>query len=146
HYRLRTQGRAGITKPAQIEALIPYLDHLNEHAIYSFWDACNRLGWYDLRREYFDSRLDKKYGRRYFSDDCIVAMFDNMVQSNQIHWMDRQIEDIVATGVTAEHLKEVVETWLQARATFDALRFATQVIIQIGTRKDLSILNVSVAP
>ncbi len=146
HYGIRTQGRAGITRPAQIEALVPYLDHLNEHAIFNFWDACNRLGWFDLRRKYFDACLDKKYGRRDFDDDRIMAAFDDMVQRNHMSWIDRRLEDIIETGVAAERIMKLVEIWLRARSTFDALRLAAMAVIQIGTRKDLAILNVLVAP
>jgi hypothetical protein len=146
NYGIRVQGRAGITRPTQIEALIPYLDHLNEHAIFNFWEACNRLGWFDLRRKYFDARLDKKYGRRDFDDDRIMAVFDDMVQHNHIYWIDRRLEDIIETGVAAQRIMKVVEIWLRARATFDALRLAAMAVIQIGTRKDLAILNVLVTP
>ena len=146
HYGIRVQGRAGVTRPAQIEALVPYLGHLNEHAIYNFWDVCNRLGWLDLRRKHFDTCLDKKYGRRDFDDDRIMAVLDDMIKNNHVYWIDRQIEDIIETGVAAEHLMKVIGGWLSARATLDALRLAAMAVIHAGSRKDLAILNVSVAP
>lgn len=121
HYGIRVQGRAGVTRPAQIEALIPYLDHLNEHAVYNFWDVCNRRGWYELRRRHFDARLDKKYGRRDFDDDQIMAVLDDMIKNDHVYWVDRRIEDIMETGVAAEHLMEVIGRWLSARANLDAL-------------------------
>ena len=145
HYGIRVQGRAGITRPAQIEALIPYLDHLNEHAIFNFWDACNRLGWFDLRRKYFDTRLDKKYGRRDFDDDRIMAVFDDLVQHNHMYWIDRRLEDIIETGVAPQHIMKLVEIWLRSRATYDALRLAAMAIIEVGTRNDLDILNIPIA-
>jgi len=146
HYGIRVQGRAGVTRPLQIEALVPYLDHLDEHSIYSFWDACNLRGWLNLRRAHFDARLDKKYGRRDFDDDRIMAVLDEMIQKNQLYWVDRQIEDIMETGVTAEHLMKLVGRWLSARATLDALRLAAMAVVHAGSRKDLAILNVAVAP
>ncbi len=146
HYGIRVQGRAGVTRPAQIEALIPYLDHLNEHAVYNFWDVCNRRGWYELRRRHFDARLDKKYGRRDFDDDQIMAVLDDMIKNDHVYWVDRRIEDIMETGVAAEHLMEVIGRWLSARANLDALRLAAMAVIHAGSRKNLAILNVAVAP
>jgi len=49
HYGIRTKGRTGITHRRQIEALAPYLDYMDDHTIYRFWEECNRLGWFDLR-------------------------------------------------------------------------------------------------
>ena len=146
HYGIRVKGRAGVTRPAQIEALVPYLDHLNEHAVYNFWDVCNRRGWFDLRRKYFDTRLDKKYGRGDFDDDRIMAVLDHMIQNNRVYWIDRQIEDIMETGVAAVHLMKIIGNWLSARGTLDALRLAAMAVIHAGSRKDLAILNVSVGP
>ena len=146
HYGIRVQGRAGVTRLAQIEALVPYLDNLDEHAIYTFWDVCNHLGWLDLRRKHFDPRLSEKYGRRDFDDDRIIAVLDDLVQKDQIYWIDRQIEVIVETGVASEHLMKVIGGWLTARATLHALRLAAAAIIHAGDRKDLPVLNVSIAP
>jgi hypothetical protein len=74
HYGIRTKGRAGVTRTSQIEALVPYLDHLDEHAIYTFWDVCNNRGWFELRRKYFDGRLDKKYGRVGLDEDRVCRV------------------------------------------------------------------------
>ena len=37
-----------ITRPIQIEALVPYLDHLSELDIYHLWEECNDRGWFEL--------------------------------------------------------------------------------------------------
>src|SRR5262249_54044094 len=125
---------------------IPYLDHLNEHDIYQFWDACNRLGWFDLRREHFDDRPREKYGRLVYDDDRIIAIFDDMVQKNEQHWIDYKIERITETGVTVDHILNLVGSWLHQRSTFGALRLAAMAIIHAGSRKDLVALNVTVTP
>ena len=146
HYGIRVQGRAGVTRRGQIEALFSYLDHLNEHAIHNFWDVCNRRGWFDLRRKHFDARLDKKYGRRDFDDDRIMAALDDMVQSDHIYLIDRRIEDILETGVAVEHLMKVLGRWLSARTTLDALKLASMAVIHTGGRDDLALLNVPIVP
>jgi hypothetical protein len=146
HYGIRTYGREGVTRPAQIEALVPYLDYLNEHDVFQFWDACNSLGWFDLRRRHFDPRHSEKYGRRTYDDEQIIAIFDDMVQKNDFHWIDHQIERITETGVTVEHVLEVIGGWLRQRGTFEALRLAAMAIVHAGGRKDLAALNISVMP
>jgi hypothetical protein len=145
HYGLHMKGRIGVTHAVQVEALVPYLDHMDEHAIFNFWEVCNSRGWLDLRREHFDARLDRKYRRRDFDDDRIATLFDKLIQDKHIYWIDREIEDIINSGVTADHLMGVLGKWLSARTTFDALRLAAMVIVHAGSRKDLGLLNISVA-
>lgn len=146
YYGIRVQGRSGVTRPAQIEALVPYLDMLNESAIHSFWDACHRRGWLDLRRRYFDGRLSARFRKHLYDDDDLLTTFDDLIERNQLMWVDRVIEDCLGGGVAPDHLMQVIERWFFARKTFDAMQLAAMAIVQNGTREDLAILDIPVEP
>jgi hypothetical protein len=147
HFGIRTIGRAGVTRTSQIEALIPYLDHLDELTIYMFWELCNERGWFDLRRKLFDGRISNKYaGRFYLEEDQIVASLDEMVRDKNLYWIDRWFEDYVQTGATAGQVISIIGKWLRAQKTFEALRLAAMALIHAGRRQDLHVLNVAIEP
>jgi len=145
-YSLRATNRSGITSPAQIEALRPYIQYFDEHTIYMFWDTCNKRGWFDLRKRQFDSRLSEKYSHGIFDDGRIAAAFDNLIETSKIAWTTYRVEDMVNSGVAVDHLMEVLENWLSTRISLDALRLAALVIVHSGSRLDLDILNIPMVP
>jgi hypothetical protein len=51
---VKTYNRPGIKRRAQIEAILPYFQHLSDLAKWSLWEACNDLGWFEWRREHLD--------------------------------------------------------------------------------------------
>jgi hypothetical protein len=146
HYGIQTQGRAGVTRTAQIKALVPYLDHMDEYAIYTFWHACNSRGWFDLRRKHFDGRVAKSYRRSPVDDTELMAAFDRMIEGGHLYWVDREIEQFLEAGGSLDQLMGVLGKWLAARKSFDALRLAARAMVHAGRRKDLAFLNTAVAP
>jgi len=146
HFGIRTKGRAGVTRRNQIEALIPYLDRLDELTIHAFWELCNEHGWFDLRRNHFDKRLGTKYGRHYTNDDQIFASLDEMIKRKNLYWIDTWIDDFLKTGATPEHVMSIIGKWLAARKTLDAVKLAAIAVIHAGRRKDLDMLRVSIEP
>ncbi len=63
HFGIRVEGRRGITRLSQMEALVPYLDHLADNDVVSLWKACNENGWFDWRRRHLDSSAKRAGGR-----------------------------------------------------------------------------------
>ena len=145
HYGIRTKGRVGVTRRAQIEALIPYLDLLNEHAIFTFWDVCNDHGWFDLRRKYFDEKLSEKYNGHSTDEKRIFARLDS-IENHNFHWIDRDIEDFLKRGVPLDQIMKIIAKWLAGKRTFGALKVAATAVMYAGKRKDLDILDVVVEP
>jgi hypothetical protein len=144
HYGIRTQGRAGVTRRAQIEALIPYLDFLDEHTILTFWEVCNDQGWFDLRQRHFDARVSKKYGRLYIDENAIFAELDRT--EAHPYWIDRDIEDFLKAGIRQEQVMAAISKWLSAKKTLAALTLAAMAVVHAGRREDLKILDVSIEP
>jgi hypothetical protein len=146
HYGIRTQGRAGVTQPEQIEALAPYLDYLDEMAIHTFWQVCTDLGWFDMRRKYFDDRLSPRFFEGiYLSDDRAMASLDEHAK-RQHPWMDLWIEDFRKAGSTIDEVMNLVGRWLSSRRTIPSFRLATTAVVHAGRRQDLSILDVDIEP
>jgi hypothetical protein len=146
HYGIRTVGRTGITRPIQIEALIPYLSRLSDLDIYSLWDVCNDHGWFHFRKQYLDRVLSPKYGRGYTDETRVMASLDKMVADNHAYWMDRWIEDFVKTGASLNDIMNIIDRWLSDRRSLGAFELAGSAIIQAGRRKDLEMLNVDIEP
>lgn len=146
HYGIRRKGRSGVTTRSQLEALAPYLDHLAEHTIYHFWEACNEHGWFDLRRRMFDGRTDRGTARLYLDETSIFASLDEMIANKRGHWITHWIEDYLKSGATAEEIIATFAKWLANRQDFAALELAARALIQVGQRKDLQILDIPSEP
>jgi hypothetical protein len=146
HYGIRTKGRIGITHRRQIEALAPYLDYMDDHTIYRFWEECNRLGWFDLRRELFDHRLSKTYGRAYIDENQIISSLDRLVLDKHAHWIDHWIEEYLKSGFSPADAITIIGKWLALRETFAALELAASAVLHIGRREDLGLLTVPIEP
>ena len=131
---------------AQVQALIPYLDHLEDHTIYTFYALCNDRGWFDLGRKFFDGRLSGK-NQRLDLEDQFFASLDEIVRDKMCYWtIDRLVDNYQKSGVTPGEVIDVIGKWLAAQKTFEALQLAAMVVIYIGRPKDLHILNAAIEP
>jgi hypothetical protein len=146
HYGVRTVGRAGITRPRQIEVLIPYFAFLSGIEIYRLWDACNDHGWFDLRRQYLDGRLDDRYKGYTTDEHRAMESLDKMVTHKNIHWIDHWLDDFTKAGIPLDQAISLVGKWLANRRSIDALRLVGQAIIHTGRRQDIGLLDVDVEP
>ena len=146
HYGIRTTGRDGITRKEQIQALLPYLQLMDEGTIHGFWNVCNERGWFELRRNHLDSLVSRKYGGLYLDDDQIIKSIDEITNRGNALWIDHWIDDYLKTGATLDHVIGVIGGWLAARKTIGALQLAAAALTHAGRRKHLSILNVPVEP
>jgi hypothetical protein len=147
HYGIRTKGRSGITSRQQLESLGRYVQYLDEHAIYTFWELCNQNGWFDLRRELFDPHVDRKYHMVGLDDpNRIWTMLDEMIATNRGHWLEHMVEDVLKVGISNERLFFVIQAWLSDRGTVAALELAARAVIQVGTRNDLQLLKLDAEP
>ncbi|TKV80135.1 hypothetical protein FDV58_17970 [Bradyrhizobium elkanii] len=145
-YGIKERGRPGITRRSQIEALIPYLGHLDELSIYQFWELCNERGWCDLRRQHFDHRLSDKFRRPSSDEAQAMGSLDQLAANGNWHWIDRWIEDYLESGATLDQVFGVIEKWLVARKTIEAMLVAAASLVQAGRRQDIGLLNIDVEP
>lgn len=146
HYGIRTKGRTGITHRKQVEILSPYLCYLDELAIHTFWEECNQLGWYDLRRKILDPLVSRQYNGVYIDKTHIISSLNNLVIDKRIHWIDFSIEQYLKCGFSPPQIITVIGNWLADKKDFAALQLAAEAVIHIGRRQDLQILETGVDP
>lgn len=145
-YGIRRKGCRGVTHPSQLEALTPYLDYLAEFTIYVFWELCNDRGWFDLRRRLFDDRVERGNSRLYLDEDRIEASLDEMLTDPRKRWIDLWIEHYLKTGARPEKVIATVQKWLTGRSSLAALELAATVVIQVGRRTDVRVLDIPIEP
>ena len=140
-FGIRTKGRTGITRTAQIEALLPYFDHLDDHGVKQLWEVCNNNGWFEFRRRHLDSRVKPDSVNVYVDDNRAVAGLDAMFATGHSFWVEHWTERFLKTGVPVDHMIKVVRTWLSGQTDIGALMIATNIVIQAGQRRHLEILS-----
>lgn len=145
HYGIRTKGRDGVTDKRQLEALVPYLDYMDEHRIYAFWEVCNDHGWIDFRQNYLDDRL-KGMSRNLFLDEARILSSLDEVLVGKFPWIHYWVEQYLESGASRDKIISVIRKWLASHKTLQALKLAAHAVAQVGSRDDLKILDVLIAP
>ena len=141
HFGIRVEGRRGITRLSQMEALVPYSDHLADHDVVSLWEACNENGWFDWRRRHLDSRA-KRAGERFVDTASAMKELDKeLARSEPFLWVDHWGEALLKTGVTLDDMMELVKDWLGRHGEEQALHMAVVLVTRFGRRHHLPVLQ-----
>ena len=141
HFGNGNVGRNGVTAIAQIEALLPYFDHLDDYDVMRLWEVCNNNGWFEFRRRYLDSRVKPDSVNVYVDDNRAMAGLDDMFATGHLFWVERWTERFLKTGVSVDHMMEVVRTWLSSQTDIGALKMAANIVIHAGQRRHIGILS-----
>lgn len=141
-YGIRTKGRPGLTREAQVLALAPYLHLLSSMDIGDLWEACNDRGWFAVRRELLDGRLQLPYLKRLWDRDRALSDLDKMVTEKGPVWIDHWIDNFLKTGVPWTEILATMAAWLDQRRSLEALQVVAAAVGNRGTREDLSALSV----
>jgi len=141
HVGINTKGRPGLTRQAQMHALIPYLHLLSPMEIHNLWETCNRCGWFSFRREFLDDRLSDRYAVFKWDPARFVSKLDKMVAENRHIWMDSLIGDLLKADVSWAEIIATMARWLEERRSLQALRIVSTAILYKGTRDDLAALK-----
>ena len=141
-FGIRVQGRRGITSLAQMEALLPYLDHLSDYDILSLWEACNDNRWFDWRRRHLDSRA-KQGGGRFVDAASALEDLDNELTRAELLWprLDQWGEVLLKTGVSRDGIMDLLEDWLGRHREEMALRISCYLVTRFGKRRHLTVLE-----
>ena len=126
-----TKGRTGITRRAQIEALLPYFNHLDDHDVLRLWEVCNNNGWFDFRLKHIDSHVKPDSVNMYVDDDRAMAGLDDMLAAEHLFWVQHWTERFLNTGVSVDHMMEVVRTWLSGQTEIGGLMIATKLSFKL---------------
>lgn len=137
----RFEGRSGVTRRAQIDGLLPYLEHLSETDIRMLWDACNKNGWFEWRRQHLDSRASA-VGLRFVDDAAAISELDRELdREGPLFPMDHWGEMFLETGVSTDHMMKVVEHWISRRDQRRALSMAAHLVTRFGNRRHVTLLH-----
>ncbi|MFC6674076.1 hypothetical protein [Marinobacterium aestuariivivens] len=142
---VKMYNRPGIKRREQIEAILPYFQHLSDLEKWSLWEACNDRGWFEWRRE----RLDPLFS---FPEDRDFARIDEV---EDFLWLDRRLaqdrrsrseahfwaESRIKAGITTNELVLRAARYADDKRTSDAYRFVCDVIAEHGKRSDCEFLD-----
>jgi hypothetical protein len=142
HFGIRTKGRPGLIREDQVLVLAPYLYLLSPFDIGTLWEACNALGWFTIRQELLDSRLQPPFSQHLWERDQIMSKFDKMVAEKHLFWVGHSIDVFLKTGVSWSEILATMRAWLDERQSFEALQLVATAIEYRGTRKDLDVLTI----
>lgn len=141
HFGIRTTGHPGVTRVEQVEALLPYLDYLDDMAIRDLWELCSDRGWMALRKAHLDARLSGKWRRRSGLDDELMMQdLDTELNYDRNPWMDIWVDDLLGNGLSMQDILRVVRKWLQEKKTTKALEVASSIVTHAGKRADAEVL------
>lgn len=135
------KGHPGITRKAQVLALSPYLDLLSPMDLFLLWEVCNEHGWFTIRREFLDDRLQPPYLRRRWDREQALAELDKIVADDRLHWIGHWIDDSIRTGVPWTEIMATMTAWLDQTRSLEALRVAAAAVKHRGTREDCGALR-----
>lgn len=141
HYGIKTTGRSGLIKENQIDALIPYINHLSENCIFSLWEACNDNGWFDIRISHLDDMLSEKYCRHLWNNKRVRKQLDDMVAHGHEYWIDRWVDDYLKTGILWEEILSSLIEWLDNNPSESGLKLVASALIHKGSRIDVAQLE-----
>jgi len=142
HFGLRVEGHAGLTKEAQVRVLAPYLQFLSPMDLGRLWAECNEHGWFAVRRELLDPRLQPPFPRGKWDRDHEVSELDGMLARKQPYWIDHWIDGFLDAGTSWGEILATLTAWLDQRRSLEALEIVAAALEHCGTREDLGALRV----
>jgi hypothetical protein len=136
------QDYPSISREEQMLAFAPYLRLLDKHDLRSLWDACNNLGFFHARKQYVDPLMRQEERIPFVDEDATDVALDRMAKPDRLNWVDRWLEDFRRTGADTEMIFGQVSRWLSRRQTIQAFRLVCEILMIIGERKHLAVLDV----
>lgn len=138
---LHMRDHPGVTRPAQIESLGPYLGHMLEYQIRELWDLCNSRGWFAIRDAILVPYMTTYFSVPFQDEWSNFAQLDTMTEPHANSAMHHWLESFSKTGASTSAILELIGKWLSQRNTLAALKLTRDALILIGRRSDLSILQ-----
>ena len=140
-FGLGFSDRSGVTRLAQIDGLLPYLEYLSETDIGMLWRSCNKNGWVEWRREHLDSRA-KATGMGFVDDATALTELDRELdREGPLFPLDHWGEKFLESGVSIEHMMAVVGDWVSGREQERALLMAADLVTRFGKRHHMALLQ-----
>ncbi|MDH3601306.1 MAG: hypothetical protein OEU26_16945, partial [Candidatus Tectomicrobia bacterium] len=140
---IRRSDHPGVTSLRTLEALLPFIDLVDDGNVLDLWNLCNERSWYDWRRKNVDFRLSEKWRKTAGVDETLLfEELDEFVNgSRSIGFIEHWIEHFEKRGDPHNRLMTGTKHWLEQRRTIAALKVAAQILTVAGRRDDLTVLN-----
>ncbi|WP_217590664.1 hypothetical protein [Burkholderia sp. GbtcB21] len=135
------RGRSGLFRTEQIEAVLPYLDLLDELSIYDLWTACNENGLFALRRAHLDSRCPSTMRGSDYLDKTRAAQALDGFLGNRRWMIDHWLDEYLKSGASLDDIMNVVGSWLDTKSDVESLQLASAAVLHIGERRHLALLR-----
>lgn len=138
HWGVHTARHPGVTRVAQLEGLVPYLNSVEVSDLNQLWEVCNERGWLEFRRSYLDSLVNSKEHKSIVDVEGLHAKLDEDLRCQHRfplhHWVDR----CLLVGWNANELLDGVDSWLSTKGkSVDALTLGAELIRHLGARADI---------
>jgi hypothetical protein len=132
--------RPPTTGPGPKSRAEPYLDLIAVSDLRHIAEACNRVGWLDLRKRLLDPRIGSC--RSVWSPESASAQFASLAVKGRYHWINLEVDEALKTGVSWDEYLGGMRVWFAERPTFDALQLLAAALAHKGLRRDLSALGI----
>lgn len=132
----------GMNRLEQARAFLPYLDYLDDFAIGTLWDTCNRLGWFTFRRSHLDNRLGGTHRSNTILDErAFFRNLDEVLRQHDADWAYFFIDRYMKQTDRFEEVLALVEKWLKERMSLAAFDAVAAVLRHVGGRQNLKLLE-----
>jgi hypothetical protein len=140
HLGIGNQFSKGLTRREQLLNLASYIDYMSPLDRYQLWKACNRRGWFELRKKFIDDKL-LELNRMVWNEETQISNLDEFAK-REPHWIEHWIDDNLKAGISWEEIKSLMSKWLGMRKTIAAFSLVADAVLYAGKRPDIDILNI----
>ena len=140
-----SNGKFGLSVPAQLHNLKPYLDLFSDDDIKLLWRTCTKKGWLAFCTQDLEFRMQKISNRHeYLPDDPVAtgdldrAMAGELIY--QYHWFEQQLE----RGAARDKVVAAMLDWLSRRDEESALVIVGSIMSRVTTRREYQLFEVAV--
>lgn len=138
------QGRKGIIRLEQIQALWSYKEYLKDRDIYSMWVTCNKKKFFKFRWLHLDGVVSKIDFLSTISID--FDTLDKIYEGNgksHLSWFDLNDlndwnEKHIESGFEHSELVNAIIEWFETKKDIHSFNMVNQIAIKMFTRKDMA--------
>lgn len=143
-FGVKRRGHPRLSRPEQIEAVVPYLDLLDELGILDLWSACNEHGWFALRRAHLDSKFPSRMrGWAYLDVSRAVMELDEFSKRGKQWFINHWIDDFLKSGALLDDVMALIGRWLKEKTDIGSLHVACGAVLHVGERRHLQLLKIA---
>jgi hypothetical protein len=141
HYGVQVAGQPTLTDLRRLRALQPYFALMEPLTLRQFAEHCSKMGWIEWRRTHLDPLLRGTQFQLHQDLSERMTALDHMLSNPRLRSTQIWAEGMVKQDGRASDALEAVDGWIRQSPTIDRLKLAVDVVIHIGQRAQLSVLE-----